>query len=370
MNKLLMIVITYFVIYIIGFFTGKMSSKNIVFGVTLKEEYLNHPDIRFIRRSFLMKYGLVLGLPMVLLIIMELQGYSFWYFMIFTGLWLIITPVLFAISHKKAKQFKEENTSEIKNKPVIKSAQLSNRKPEMPMLRNYFIFASIIVLATLMITVVHYDDIPDQVPMHYNNLGEVDNYADKNIGSVSLLIIIQGLITLLIFGSTYASIKYSKRKINPKKPETSALQHKIAMKRYSVLMASIAIIVNLLFATIQLSTIGLYSFNQTILNVITYAPLIVIMIGMLWFFITTGMTGDKIKLDLDEIELDVESSDNEDRYWKGGMIYYNKNDSSIFVQKRFGGGFTINFGNPLGKLMLVLLLLFVIGSIVLPLILI
>ncbi len=31
--------------------------------------------------------------------------------------------------------------------------------------------------------------------------------------------------------------------------------------------------------------------------------------------------------------------------WKGGIVYYNPNDAALFVQRRDGIGFTINFAN-------------------------
>jgi uncharacterized membrane protein len=36
----------------------------------------------------------------------------------------------------------------------------------------------------------------------------------------------------------------------------------------------------------------------------------------------------------------------DDRYWKLGAIYANRDDPSIFVEQRFGLGWTLNFGNP------------------------
>ena len=32
--------------------------------------------------------------------------------------------------------------------------------------------------------------------------------------------------------------------------------------------------------------------------------------------------------------------------WKGGILYYNPNDSAIFVGRRDGAGFTLNMANP------------------------
>jgi uncharacterized membrane protein len=35
-----------------------------------------------------------------------------------------------------------------------------------------------------------------------------------------------------------------------------------------------------------------------------------------------------------------------DACWKAGVFYFNHDDSAIFVEKRFGLGYTLNFGNP------------------------
>lgn len=81
---------------------------------------------------------------------------------------------------------------------------------------------------------------------------------------------------------------------------------------------------------------------------ITTLPLFLIFIPLIWFFVTTGMTGDRLKIDLDEHEMDATETDNEDEGWKWGIFYYNKKDPSFMVPKRFGGGLTINFANKWG----------------------
>ncbi|WP_285400103.1 DUF5808 domain-containing protein [Lysinibacillus sp. fls2-241-R2A-57] len=47
----------------------------------------------------------------------------------------------------------------------------------------------------------------------------------------------------------------------------------------------------------------------------------------------------------------------EDCYWKGGLIYMNRQDPSVFVEKRFGVGWTMNFANPRGYIVIGLPLL-------------
>ena len=56
----------------------------------------------------------------------------------------------------------------------------------------------------------------------------------------------------------------------------------------------------------------------------------------------------------------------DDRYWFGGLIYFNPDDPDPFVPKRYGFGWTVNFAHPAGKVILAVL----IGMILLPIVLI
>jgi uncharacterized membrane protein len=43
----------------------------------------------------------------------------------------------------------------------------------------------------------------------------------------------------------------------------------------------------------------------------------------------------------------------DDRYWYGGFFYSNPDDPALFVEKRYGIGWTLNFGHPQAKLVLI-----------------
>jgi uncharacterized membrane protein len=36
----------------------------------------------------------------------------------------------------------------------------------------------------------------------------------------------------------------------------------------------------------------------------------------------------------------------DDKYWRGGLIYINAEDRTLLVPRRFGLGWTLNFGDP------------------------
>lgn len=43
----------------------------------------------------------------------------------------------------------------------------------------------------------------------------------------------------------------------------------------------------------------------------------------------------------------------DDQYWYGAFFYSNPDDPELFVPKRYGLGWTVNFGHPLGKWVLI-----------------
>lgn len=100
MYKLMMILSTYVVMYVLGFLLGRLSRKNIVFSVTIDERHLYDKTIKTYKKNFTSIYAVVMGLVMAVLMYFEYQSYSVWYFIIFTSIWLVFTFVLFVYFNK------------------------------------------------------------------------------------------------------------------------------------------------------------------------------------------------------------------------------------------------------------------------------
>ena len=56
----------------------------------------------------------------------------------------------------------------------------------------------------------------------------------------------------------------------------------------------------------------------------------------------------------------------DDRYWYAGVFYNNPDDPALFVPKRFGLGWTLNFGHPQAKLVLIGILLLMLVLVLVP----
>ena len=61
------------------------------------------------------------------------------------------------------------------------------------------------------------------------------------------------------------------------------------------------------------------------------------------YAVKVGQSGSRIKVDDSSPSLEDKIAIDEDRYWKGGMFYFNKEDPSIMVEKRFRSRVDIKF---------------------------
>ncbi|MDV2687407.1 DUF5808 domain-containing protein, partial [Alkalihalophilus lindianensis] len=51
----------------------------------------------------------------------------------------------------------------------------------------------------------------------------------------------------------------------------------------------------------------------------------------------------------------------DDRYWKLGVFYFNPKDPAIFLEKRFGIGWTNNWAHPLSWVFIIVVILLAVG---------
>ncbi|NMA87380.1 MAG: hypothetical protein GX968_08655 [Tissierellia bacterium] len=67
--------------------------------------------------------------------------------------------------------------------------------------------------------------------------------------------------------------------------------------------------------------------------------------------------GSQVTIVNKEDSLEFQSKTEDDLWIIGNIIYYNPEDPSLFVEKRYGTGWAINMGRTLGKLIFLLLII-------------
>lgn len=64
-----------------------------------------------------------------------------------------------------------------------------------------------------------------------------------------------------------------------------------------------------------------------------------------------GPGGSRLNGNVRGLALATGTDRDDDRFWKAGLLYVNRDDPAIVVGARFGVGWMLNFGNPVAWLL-------------------
>lgn len=235
-----------------------------------------------------------------------------------------------------------------------------NRKTDL-VSPYWFLIGLGLVIINLVYVTTNYNQFPSEIPYHWNAAGIADSLVAKTPTTMLLFPSTQLFIILIMFFA-YKSIALTKQQIDVDDPEQSRIRVGIFKRRWSITLVLMMFILQFLFMTFTLVSASVFVISPLLFQVITYGSVGAILLIVVYVTLTTGQGGSQLNLDRQSNASEMNRDD--DDQWKLGMFYVNKNDPSIFIEKRFGIGFTINFGNPLaiglfiGLLVVILLFAF------------
>lgn len=201
-----------------------------------------------------------------------------------------------------------------------------------------------IIIPTLVL-IYYYPLLPDRIPVHWNFAGQPDRWAEKNVFSVFFLpvmmVYLQGLFWLIKYGmlqtkmtlpgestAEYFALKEESLKV------TMNLLDQIRLLQ-AILMGAISL--NILSATLSNGNVTKWLVAMAVLADVVILVLCVYSISQIM------KIEDKLKAILGHTY--VESARDAQHWYGGGMIYYNPNDPALFLEKKVGYGYTMNFAN-------------------------
>jgi uncharacterized membrane protein len=202
-----------------------------------------------------------------------------------------------------------------------------------------------IIVGTAAYLATTYAAAPALIPTHFDAAGNANRYSPKNIGTYFGVVWVQLFLEALLTG---LALLVAGAKVVPGRAE--ARFHRTWLRYlYWVKVGVLA-----LFAAVGVATaraaLGTTAAAAWLLP--ATLVLVVVLLGMtLVLALRTGQGGARLGT-ADETATDR----TDDRYWKLGAIYANRSDPAIFVERRFGIGWTLNFGNPRAILVLVAIL--------------
>lgn len=199
-----------------------------------------------------------------------------------------------------------------------------------------------VVLATACLGFVLYPSMPDMLPMHADFAGNANSYTPKTIGSaIGFPVLIEAFLAVCFLLSHW-SILHSKRPADPSAPAASALAYGLFARAQSVFLLVVGVLlsggIGMLFL---LASAGFITLGQA--GAIILLLCIPLIAGGIALSVVYGQAGSRVYKRLQgENELLMD----DDAHWELGIIYFNRDDASIFLPKRFGIGWTMNFARP------------------------
>jgi uncharacterized membrane protein len=270
-------------------------------------------------------------------------------------LYVICTLGLYGLTYKKVKQFVSEHTHEplpISKKVYVDTAYLEEKRQ----LKNRFFLLYMLPLlgavGLLLYTIKIYPTLPEMIPTHWNIFGQIDAWQPKSFASAFLPSILACLLLPLVMFSGLSS--FTRNKLSP---EALAKNKQQVFRAYQFIGISIFLLLCALLGVFALTTFAMI-YAQVLKP--TYYVFYILLLILSCIILNSGI--HKLhKLEKSQTNTAVNHPEDADQYWHWGMIYNNPNDPALFVVKRIGIGWTVNFGRPLGKLFYALILVLLIA---------
>jgi uncharacterized membrane protein len=191
---------------------------------------------------------------------------------------------------------------------------------------------------------LHWGQIPEVFPIHWGANGQPNNWATRSFTGVYGPLLIGTILCALMWFLAYAMLRWS-RLIRAGGAAGEG------ERRFRFVVVSIIVATEYLLALMFVWTSLLpISHKQT--GPPGLIPMLVFSLGfaaatvvlMVW----VGQGGTRLvgSAGADSRAVAPVGDRTPDKYWKLGLIYINRNDPVLFVEKRFGMGYTLNFGHP------------------------
>jgi len=227
---------------------------------------------------------------------------------------------------------------------TVREAALVPREAPLPggWLLQFPPFA--LLAATAIWLHLHWGQIPAVFPVHWGADGRPNNWATRSFAGVYGPLLIGALLCALMVFLAYAMLRWS-RLI---RVGGAAGQ---AERRFRLVVVSILVAVEYFLALVFMWTSLLPLSNQQagppgFVPVLVFSLAFTVIVVALMIWVGQGGTRLAGAAAAASGTLAPVGDRTPDKYWKLGLIYVNRDDPALFVEKRFGIGFTLNFGHP------------------------
>lgn len=224
-------------------------------------------------------------------------------------------------------KFREVHARYGKRTPEVRFAELSQQPPKTFSL--WLCVPPFVWLAGVAFYLqAHWDQMPERFPVHWGANGLPNGWATRSFQGVYAPLLLAAFMNAFFLFFALVLLRASRN---------TTMRH-VTVTILLLLMYPVS------FAFGMVGLLPLTTFPMWLVPVVTLATVIVLIV---WSIVKiTAHTAT-----------DAVPEPQNDSYWKAGMFYYNPDDPAIFVSKRVGIGYTMNFANKVSWLVMLGILL-------------
>lgn len=354
------------IITLVGQMISLNASKSDIFlGIRIPESERNNDELKNLGKGYIYT-NLIVGIPTIIIFSIIIYKFIYlWLFMVLIFAFIFIDFLIYYRYNRKVSRLKaEKGWLKTKKQVVAIDTNFSKENCNKIMPSAWWFSISFIIIAVcVIVNIIHYPKLPYKFPTHWGFDGKPNGYSIKSYSSIFSMPLIQVFMVAIMFFS-YKSIGWSKREINPNAPEESKIRNLKFRRIWSIYIIAINYVMMFILAIGDLQTMQIINPDSRMILPFVLIISLGITIASIIISIKVGQGGSKLKIESENKVNNIEVRD-DDKFWKlGNTIYYNKDDPSVFVEKRFGIGWTVNAGTTLGMIFYIVIILTLIFSFV------
>jgi uncharacterized membrane protein len=163
--------------------------------------------------------------------------------------------------------------------------------------------------------------------------------------AVSALVVAGQLYVTAVCSGLMLIVYRSRPDIDAADPAASALRYRRFLAAFTRALLTLAALVDTSLLLVALRDWHVYRPS----GIGRALPLLPVAAGVLLLAavsVRAGQGGSRLNGNVRGLALAAGTDRDDDRFWKAGLLYVNRNDPAVMVGSRFGAGWTLNLGNP------------------------
>lgn len=217
------------------------------------------------------------------------------------------------------------------------------------------------VALTAALGITGYNSMPDMLPLHVDFGGDITGMQPKSPGLVAFPVIAVAFVSACLTVYHWSIVR-SKRPSDPAMPAASAWAYARFARAHTMLIVVAGLLAGFIGPLMELMFIGILSIWEA--AGLCLAVVLPIVIGAVAVSVVYGQNGSRL---LAHVEGSERMARDDDRYWKAGIFYVNRDDASLFLPERFGIGWTLNWARPAAWALTIVLVLAIAAFVVMAL---